>query len=164
MKVLFMGARQAGIIGLLTLMASGYTVNKVVSYDNLLDQMCMTLGYLPRHSIKDIGEIDADFLISVHAREIVPLEILKQPRIGCINVHPCLYKYKGKDPIQRFLIDGGRYASVGVHWMSTKVDEGVTILEEFVDVAGIKTVEGIYNELYPHYATALIKALRCVVQ
>lgn len=40
-------------------------------------------------------------------------------------------------------------ASVGVHLMTPQVDEGPVLVEEFVDVTGLETVEAVYNRLYP---------------
>ena len=44
--------------------------------------------------------------------------------------------------------------------MTDKVDEGEVLVEEFVEVEGKETVDGVYNALYPYYTTALIKALK----
>jgi hypothetical protein len=43
--------------------------------------------------------------------------------------------------------------------MSKEVDEGEILIEEFVDVSGAKSVNEIYNKLYPYYSISLIKAL-----
>ena len=79
--------------------------------------------------------------------------------LGGINVHPCLYAYKGTNPIGRMLKDGKTRASVGVHKMTDKVDEGKLIVEEFVSVEGQDSVVGIYNALYPVYITVLLDAI-----
>ena len=88
-------------------------------------------------------------------------ELLAHTKYGGINVHPCLYGYKGANPVERLLKDGNTRASVGVHRMTAQVDEGEVLAEEFVDVTGT-TVDEVYNALYPAYATALIKALKVV--
>ena len=43
--------------------------------------------------------------------------------------------------------------------MVEKVDAGEVIVEKFVDVSGKNTVGGVYNELYPYYALAIIEAI-----
>lgn len=65
----------------------------------------------------------SDLLVCVHGKEILTKEILDHPKLGCINVHPCLYKYKGKEPIKRLLEEDENKASVGVHYMSETVDK-----------------------------------------
>lgn len=161
-----MGGRQAGCVGLLSLLASGCNVLAVVAYDDFVKMLAEQLKIPTFASIKDKNFVkiveDSDILVSVHGREIVPPNILKIPSKGCINVHPCLYRYKGADPIGRLLKDKNTKASVGVHYMEEKVDAGKVIIEEFVDVSGKKTVDEVYNELYPYYATTLLKALKII--
>ncbi len=164
MKIAFMGGKQAGCLGLLTVYAAGHQPTALVAYDDLVQQLADSLSLPCYSSIRDSGFQDAlahnDLLLSVHGREIVPNRLLAVPPLGGINVHPCLYRYKGADPIGRFLQDGISKASVGIHCMTDKVDEGEVLVEEFVEVEGKETVDGVYNALYPYYTTALIKALK----
>jgi methionyl-tRNA formyltransferase len=60
------------------------------------------------------------------------------------------------------LKDKNPKASVGVHYMTERVDAGEVIIEEFVDVSGKETVVEVYNELYPYYAITLLKALKII--
>jgi hypothetical protein len=51
--------------------------------------------------------------------------------------------------------------------MTENVDQGEVLVEEFVDVSGKRSVDEIYNVLYPYYSIALLKALKvlnCCVQ
>lgn len=166
LQVVFMGGKQAGCIGLLTLLASGHTVKGVIAYDEMLKTLAAELG-LPVYATIKKTEVeklleDADILVSVHGREIIPEKLFKLPRIGAINTHPCLYRYKGSNPVERLLRDGETNASVGVHRMTAKVDEGEVLVEEFTDVSGKKTVDEVYNALYPFYSLALLKALKII--
>ncbi|OYT52908.1 MAG: hypothetical protein B6U72_07200, partial [Candidatus Altiarchaeales archaeon ex4484_2] len=61
---------------------------------------------------------------------------------------------------RRLLKDGNTKASVGVHYMTEDIDAGEVVTELFVDVANRKTVDGVYNELYPYYSLALIDAIK----
>ena len=162
-KVVFMGGAQAGCIGLLTLLAGGCKVSGIVAYDDTVGQLATALRLRTFSSIKQ-PELEpllsvSDVLVSVHGREIVPGRLLALPRFGGINVHPCLYAYKGADPVGRLLQDGNTKASVGVHRMTERVDEGEVLVEEFADVTGKYSVDEVYNALYPSYALALLKAL-----
>ena len=158
-----MGGKQAGCVGLLTLYAGGFNPIAVVAYDENVKQLAGTLSLPTFSSIRDSGFKEllstSDILVSVHGREIVPDELLAIPRLGGINVHPCLFGYKGTNPVERFLKDGLLEASVGVHCMTATVDEGPVLVEEFVGVEGKETAEEVYNALYPYYSTALLKAL-----
>ena len=162
--VLFAGGRQAGCIGLLALKALGCEVLGVVAYDQPVADLAAQLGLTSFGSIHDAGIREglsrAELLVSVHGREMIPEALLRLPRHGGINMHPCLYAYKGANPIERLLKDGNTRASVGVHRMNGKVDAGDVLVEEFADISGRQTVEEVYNRLYPLYATALMKAIR----
>jgi methionyl-tRNA formyltransferase len=157
-----MGGQQAGCIGLLSLLAVDCDIVSTVSYDNSVKMLAEELKIPTFSSIHEKQFLDsvkeADLLFSVHGRQIVPKKILDIPSLRCVNVHPCLYKYKGANPIQRMLDDNNTKASVGIHYMVEDIDEGKIIIEEFVDTTG-RTVLEVYNELYPHYAKTIIKAI-----
>lgn len=167
MTVCLMAGRQAGAIGVLTTLAKKIDVLAIVAYDEIVEMISEELNIPVYNSIHDKEFIEhltkSDILISIHGREIVSEDILNLPKICCINVHPCLYKYKGKDPIKRFLKHSNSKASVGVHYMTEEIDEGEVILEEFVDVEGIDGVESIYNALYPYYFLAISKSIDNII-
>ena len=166
LSICVMAGKQAGVIGILTIVAKGYRILSVVAYDSLVKMICREFN-LPifdsiqnKFFLRDLKK--SDLLISIHGKEIVPENLLFLPKYNCINVHPCLYKYKGKEPIKRLLKDKNTKASVGVHYMTQKLDDGRVIIEEFTNVKGLTDVESIYNALYPYYSLALSKALNYI--
>ncbi len=163
-EIFFIGANQAGCIGLLTILAAGYKISGIVAYDNIIDDLATVLN-IPRFSSISEREVEillgkSDLLVSVHGKQIVPKELLELPRLGGINAHPCLYAYPGADPVNRLLDDGKTLASVGVHRMTERVDEGEVLSEDFIDVTGKVSVEEVYNALYPYYSMGLLVTLR----
>lgn len=162
LKICFMGGKQAGIIGMLTILARGYKIIAAVSYSDDLTNILNIFGIPLYKSINDKGFIrvlgESDVLLSVHGREIVKRE-LRLPKYGAINIHPYLYKYKGPNPVEKALRDGQFKASVGAHLMEEHIDRGKILVEEFIDVSGSNSVEEIYNRLYPYYAIVALKAL-----
>ncbi len=168
MNIIFYGARQAGVFCLLTLLALRENVVCVIPNDNFVKTIAKKFNleiFEPnsindKNSIKYIKNLNPDVLICCHGREILNENILNIPRFGCINLHPCLYKYKGANPIRRLLRDEETRASVGVHYMIKEVDKGETITENFVNIKGCKTEEEVYNKLYLYYSITLIDALK----
>jgi methionyl-tRNA formyltransferase len=163
-----MAGKQAGVIGILTALAKKIDILAVVAYDEFVKivarELCIPV-FATVYDKKFIKYLTyCDLLISIHGREVIPRELLSLPKIGCINLHPCLYRYKGKNPIERLLRDGETKASVGSHWMTEKVDTGHTISEEFVNIKGLKTVTEVYNTLYPYYSFVLLKTLDIVAK
>lgn len=165
LSVIFMGGRQAGCIGLLTALGVGRCeVLGAVAHEDLFRGFAElfdvpTFDSMREASLKPLLK-RSDLLICVHGLEVVPKALLELPRLGGINVHPCLYAYKGLHPIERLLRDGSRRASVGVHRMTERIDVGEVLVEEFVDIGPRRTIEEVYNLLYPLYATVLFKALQ----
>lgn len=161
--ICFMGGKQAGIIGALTVLSRGDRILAAVSYSDDLTAIMKLLKvpvYKSMYGRRFVATLKrSDLLLSVHGREAVGSDLLKLPKYGCINMHPYLYKYKGRDPVGRALRDGEFKASIGVHMMDDKIDSGSVIREEFVDVAGSKDRDSIYNKLYPYYSKVLIKVL-----
>ena len=163
MNIIFLGGRQAGCIGLLTLKAMGHSIPAAVCYDDNVRDIALRLG-VPRvfQSAKHVPMKmydEADLLVSVHGREILPKIIFDSPARGALNVHPCLSRYPGKNPVKRLLKDGETMASVGVHRMTEVLDSGEVVKEVYVDVEGKRTVDEVYNALYPVYSIALMEAV-----
>ena len=172
MKIIFYGARQAGMFSLLTLLAAGEDViclipERKADKENVVEKIGEAFKlyiFKPESinsedSINHLKSLKPDLLVCCHGRDILKKDILNIPKFGCINLHPCLYKYKGARPITRLLEDKETKASVAAHYMTEKIDEGETIVEKFVDIACCKTEEEVYNVLYLYYSLALLEAL-----
>ena len=139
----------------------------MVPVDDIVEIAAKDLG-LEVQKPKDINDdafvgylekLGADLFVCCHGRQIIKPRILKM--VKAINTHPCLYKYKGAEPIRRLLEDKNTKASFAVHWMIEQVDEGEPIVENFKEVSSA-TVEGVYNELYPLYSKTLMDALKLI--
>jgi len=156
MNVCFIGGKQAGCIGLLALIAKNCNIRCVVAYDDSVKEIAEKLKIMTYSTVKDKEFLKflekSDLLLDVHGREIIKKELLDMPRLGCINVHPCLYNYQGVNPVQRLLDDKNPKASVAAHYMVEKIDAGEVIIEEFIDVQGLNSIAEVYNKLYPFYA------------
>ncbi|MBI3307886.1 MAG: hypothetical protein HYZ79_00760 [Candidatus Melainabacteria bacterium] len=165
MKVVFYGGRSAGVISLLTLMALGHKVVCVIPVDEPVESVAKSHNL----NIQKPGDINndkfvnymetimADLVVCCHGRQIIKSKLLNL--FKAINLHPCLYKYKGAKPINRLLADKNTKASVAAHWMIKEVDEGKVIVENFQKVKS-DTVIGVYNEIYFLYNKSLVGALK----
>lgn len=167
MKIIYYGGRQAGMISLLTLIATGHEIVCVIPINEPVELVAQEFNLVIKKP-ENINEDDfvdyletlrADVFVCCHGRQIIKSRILNM--CPALNVHPCLYKYPGADPITRLLVDKNTRASVGVHRMTEEVDAGEVLIEDFKQIKS-NTVVGVYNELYPLYSTTLIKALRMI--
>jgi len=172
LRILFYGARQAGIIAMLTVKALGHNIVAVVpdKKDEVLGPAAKAVGMKilsleslnSESTIKKLRKLDLDLIICCHGRQILSEETLSIPKKGSVNIHPCLYKFPGARPIKRLLESGETKASVAVHVMTGKVDKGRVICEKFIDVSDCKIEVEVYNKLYPLYSSCLAKALKTI--
>jgi methionyl-tRNA formyltransferase len=148
-------------------LAKGHKIVCVIPQDEIVLEIANEMGLdtidvellNEKQSQKYFSKLEPDLFVCAHGRKIVNNSILSIPKHGGINVHPCLYKYKGAKPIERLLSDKETKASVGVHRMINEVDTGEVLEEIFVDVEDCNEVLEVYNKLYPYYSIALSRVL-----
>lgn len=159
MKILYLGGETAGMIGLLTLLAKGHRPD-VIAYSSDLFPLLSSVRCWGQR-IAEVEPIGYDVLISVHGREIVPADFLKELSLGGINLHPCLSFFKGARPIKRALEAGETRFSVGAHKMTEVVDGGEVLVEKFIEIPGASAYNEaeIYQRLYPLYVEVLSEVL-----
>lgn len=167
MKVALYGGQTTGIISLLTLLSTTSTVKAVIAQDKSMQQIA-TLYSLDTYSPKDINTSSfiqqlvqtVDLLICCHGRKLLSTELVTS--VPCINIHPCLYAYKGAQPIKRLIEEKNSRASVASHWMTPVIDEGKVIIEKFIHIENIETANeaDVYRQLYPLYCEVLLVTLK----
>jgi len=90
-------------------------------------------------------KMSPDMVVLAAFGQILPGEIITQPSLGCLNVHPSLLpRYRGAAPINWALINGEKKTGVTIMMMDEGVDTGDILLQE---EAGIEDEE-IYDELH----------------
>ncbi len=101
-----------------------------------------------------------DVMIVVAFGQILPKEVLKIPRLGCINLHPSLLpKYRGAAPIQWALIHGEKETGVTTLQVGEGVDSGPILLHRTTDVDPEETAEILSVRLAKMGADLLLETL-----
>lgn len=166
MQIAFYGGQTAGIVVLLTILAKNHKISFIIPQDNTIRELAVffKLNILEKENLENPDTISlikkkSDLFICCHGRKIFSKRFVQN--IRCINLHPCLYKYKGANPIARLIKDNNPKASVAAHWMTENIDEGKTIIEKFKKIQSIssKSESEIYDELYPLYSKVLTETL-----
>lgn len=150
--------RNVGLIALSYLVAKGHMV-RVLTDDQQVKWLAKKLNCGVISGFDQMG--DYDLFLSVHGWKIVPDKYLNEGK--AVNVHPCLFKFKGHDPIARYIANGETLASVGAHQMTSVVDEGELVYEEFFDTPVCKNYADFYNVAFYHYFTVIDKILEQVL-
>jgi len=92
--------------------------------------------------------------------QILPREIVRGPRMGCINIHPSLLpKYRGAAPIQRSLIGGEKNTGVTIMRMDEGVDTGDILLQQETPIGPEETFGELQDRLAKLGSELLIMAL-----
>lgn len=167
MKIIFYGGQTAGVVVLLTILAGGHTVSGVIAEDDKVKQIARVFNIkIYNKSIIDDEKFveslkaTSDLFICCHGKKILSKFFVRT--IKCVNLHPCLYKYKGTRPIKRLIADNNSKASVGSHFMTENVDKGDVIVEHFISIKNTKdmTETDVYGFLYPLYSSVVINTMK----
>ncbi len=79
-----------------------------------------------------LAALGADLFAVVAFGSILSPELLRAPRLGCINLHgSMLPDYRGASPVQRALWDGRATTGVTTLWMDEGIDTGDCILQRW---------------------------------
>ena len=113
-----------------------------------------------REDFERITSLNADLIITCAYGQIIPEEILNNPRLGCINVHASLLpKLRGAAPIQRSIINGDKMTGVTTMLMEKGLDTGDMLLKCEVPISDDETGGGLFEKLADAGAELLSKTL-----
>jgi methionyl-tRNA formyltransferase len=101
-----------------------------------------------------------DLAVVVAFGRILPPEILKIPRLACVNVHASLLpKYRGAAPIQWAVINGETETGVTTMMMDEGMDTGPILLQEKTAIQATETAGQLADRLSIMGARLLIQTL-----
>ncbi len=110
--------------------------------------------------ISILKEINPVVLVVAAFGQILPGEILKLPRWGCVNVHASLLpRYRGAAPIHRAVINGETITGVTTMMMDQGLDTGDMLLKASVPIAPGDTVGMVHDRLAQIGADLLLETL-----
>jgi len=109
-----------------------------------------------------LGNFQPDLIVVIAYGKILPVELLKLPRLGCINVHASLLpKYRGAAPIQRSILEGDAQTGVTLMYMEEGLDTGDMIAVSKTDIDK-KNAESLHDELSQMGAKLLVETLPAI--
>lgn len=117
-----------------------------------------------KEEYQEILSLEPDLIITCAYGQILPVELLKAPRLGCINVHASLLpKLRGGAPIHHAIIDGFYKTGVTIMHMSAGMDEGDIITQKEVEIAYEDTAESLHDKLAIVGRDLLIETLPSII-
>ena len=110
--------------------------------------------------IEIIEKLEADLVITCDFPQILKKEILKIPKIGCINVHPSLLpQYRGPNPIFWPLFYGEGYTGVSIHYLEEAIDSGDIISQRRIRIEPSDSEKTLLFRVSKVAAEELVKAV-----
>jgi methionyl-tRNA formyltransferase len=101
-----------------------------------------------------------DLTVVVAFGRILPPEILKVPKLGCVNVHASLLpKYRGAAPIQWAVINGETETGVTTMQMDEGMDTGPILLQERTTIEPTETAGQLADRISIMGTRLLIRTL-----
>lgn len=117
--------------------------------------------FQPRHikeEYQPILDLKPDLIVTCAYGQILPEEILKYPKYGCINVHASLLpKLRGGAPIHHAIIDGYKETGITIMYMSKKMDQGDILTQVKTEIRDDDTLGTLQYKL-SEMAKDLLKA------
>lgn len=121
----------------------------------------------PEHikdSVDEIINLKADLIVTCAYGQILPREILKAPRLGCINVHASLLpRLRGGAPIHRAIMEGHKKTGITIMYMSSGMDEGDIISQQEVEITVLDTASTLHDKLSLVGSELLLKTLPSII-
>ncbi len=109
--------------------------------------------------LEKLKDTEADIGIVAAYGKIIPLEILKLPKHGFMNIHPSLLpSYRGPSPVQAAILNGDQETGVSIMVVDKEMDHGPIITSGKVTIGDKKFTE-LNNELWQLGTELLVKIL-----
>ena len=101
-----------------------------------------------------------DLLVVVAYGLILPADVLRLPRLGCLNIHGSLLpRWRGAAPIHRALLAGDEETGVTIMQLDEGLDTGPTLLERRRPIGPHETAGELHDALSELGAAALLEAI-----
>ena len=174
-----MGEDSFSNIALSSLLNAKYDIPLVVSplYNNnihlRLEKTAVTheIEYIREKDVNSqtvfekIKKIQPDLLITAHFEKLLKKDILRIPRIGCLNLHPSLLPYyRGMSPQHWPIINGEKETGITVHYMDETADTGNIVLQKKIELEDQMYVSDLQLVWAKMYQTIICEAVEMVMK
>ena len=97
----------------------------------------------------ELVSLAPDLVVVVAYGKLLPPEVLKIPRFGCVNLHPSLLpRYRGPSPVATAILDGEPRTGMSVMLMDEGMDTGPVLAQRSIQISADATTEGLTPLLF----------------
>ncbi len=98
--------------------------------------------------LDNLRALAPDVLVVAAYAQIIPEDILKLPKYGCINIHPSLLpKYRGASPVQAAILNGDTATGVTIMLMDKTLDTGPILAQQTIAIKDGETTTTLSAKL-----------------
>lgn len=183
-KILFMGTAEFAVPALSLLVEQGYPIAAVVTQPDKprgrgrkfqpspvkLFALNHHLPILQPEQVRDytflttFRQLGPDFVILAAYGQLLPQEIIDQPQMPCLNIHPSLLpKYRGAAPINWAIIRGEEATGVTIMQMVEELDAGAIILQEETPIGPEETFDQLHDRLALRGAKLILQSIEMIM-
>lgn len=180
MKIVFMGTPEFAVPSLELLIKSGYNVAVVYTKTDKPKNRGMKVSYSPikelaiQHGIEVVqpvtlydgseaerlSNIKPDCIVVTAYGKLLPENVLRIPRYGCVNVHASILpRYRGAGPIQHAVLNGETETGITTMLMAKELDAGDMLLTDKTEIGEYETAGELHDRLAQIGAQLLIRTL-----
>jgi methionyl-tRNA formyltransferase len=85
-----------------------------------------------------------DLVISIYLNQLIKGDLIRLPRLGCLNIHPALLpRNRGLFPYFWAIANGDAQTGVTLHWVDEKFDTGDILLQEIIPIQPMDTITSL---------------------
>jgi methionyl-tRNA formyltransferase len=118
-----------------------------------------------RAAVEQIRFLRPDVIVVMAYGQILPGEMLRLPRVACLNLHASLLpRHRGAAPIHAAIEAGDRETGITVMYMSEALDTGDILLQKSISIQRRETSGSLHDRLAELAAAALEEALALLKQ
>ena len=109
---------------------------------------------------QQLADLGADLSVVVAFGQILPVQVLRQPPLGCWNGHGSLLpRWRGAGPIQWSILEGDDHTGVGVMAMEEGLDTGPVLIERKLSIGLLENADQLGARLSQLTADLMLEAL-----
>lgn len=117
------------------------------------------------YEVETLKNFNADVMVVAAYGLLLPADVLRVPRLGCINIHPSLLpRWRGAAPIQRTIYEGDSISGVTIMQMDQGLDTGPILLKREYVLDPQETSVTLTHKLAELGGSTLIDALNLLAQ
>ena len=114
-------------------------------------------------AIEEIRRLTPDVIVVAAYGQILPREVLKIPRLACLNLHASLLpRWRGAAPIQAAIAAGDSETGITTMYMAEGLDTGDILSQHNLEILPNDTGGSLHDRLAQIAPKALLESLRLV--